>query len=56
MHIEIFDYDSHTNHNPSELIDRFVINVTINESTERKNYPGIFGLADSYRCEFLYLM
>ena len=48
MHIEIFDYDSHTNHNPSELIDRFAINVTvpINESTERKNYPGIFGLAD----------
>ena len=46
VHIEIFDYDSHTGHNPSELIDRFVINVTISESTERKNYPGIFGLAD----------
>ena len=46
VHIEIFDYDSHDGYNPSELIDRFVINVTISESTERKNYPGIFGLAD----------
>ena len=45
VHIEIFDFDRN---NPSELIDRFVINVTIpiNESTERQNYPGIFGLAD----------
>ena len=45
VHIEILDFDEN---NPSELIDRFVINVTIpiNESTERQNYPGIFGLAD----------
>ena len=45
VHIEILDFDEN---NLSELIDRFVINVTIpiNESTERQNYPGIFGLAD----------
>ena len=42
VHIEILDFDRK---NPSELIDRFVINVT-NESTERHNYHGIFGLAD----------